>query len=190
MRSARLVRTSADIGRKFLMRLDGCIAFCLCGDLEAEEIEGPGLGGGRPRQDGRGVGIAEADAVAREVSGVLQEGAEVVDGLSVFGAPAPCGARRETLWLWRQERALRGVFHMTDSGEATWADFAEAIFLEAAARGRRLTRVKHITTTDYPTPAQRPANSRRYNEKLRRVYGLELPEWRSSLTACCARLIP
>jgi dTDP-4-dehydrorhamnose reductase len=49
--------------------------------------------------------------------------------------------------------ALRGVFHMTGSGEATWADFAEAIFVKAAARGRRLTRVKHITTTDYPTPA-------------------------------------
>jgi dTDP-4-dehydrorhamnose reductase len=79
---------------------------------------------------------------------------------------------------------------MTGSGEATWADFAEAIFAEAAARGRRLTRVKRITTADYPTPARRPANSRLDNEKLRRVYGLELPDWRKSLTACCARLIP
>ena len=73
--------------------------------------------------------------------------------------------------------------------EATWADFAEAIFAEAAARGRRLTRVKRITTADYPTPARRPANSRLDNEKLRRVFGLELPDWRKSLTACCARLI-
>ena len=46
--------------------------------------------------------------------------------------------------------ALRGVFHMTGSGEATWADFAEAIFVEVAACGHRLTRVKPITTTDYP----------------------------------------
>ena len=86
--------------------------------------------------------------------------------------------------------ALFGVFHMTGSGEGTWADFAEAIFAEAAARGRRLTRVKRITTADYPTPARRPANSRLDNEKLRRVYGLELPDWRKSLTACCVRLIP
>jgi dTDP-4-dehydrorhamnose reductase len=86
--------------------------------------------------------------------------------------------------------ALFGVFHMTGSGEATWADFAEAIFAEAAARGRRLTRVKRITTADYPTPARRPANSRLDNEKLRRVYGLELPDWRNSLAACCVRLIP
>ena len=34
--------------------------------------------------------------------------------------------------------ALRGIFHMTGSGEATWADFAEAVFGEAAARGRAL----------------------------------------------------
>jgi dTDP-4-dehydrorhamnose reductase len=85
--------------------------------------------------------------------------------------------------------ALRGVFHMTGSGEAGWADLAEAIFAEAAARGRRATRVKRITTAEYPTPARRPLNSRLDNEKLRRVYGLELPPWRKSLTACCARLL-
>ncbi len=83
---------------------------------------------------------------------------------------------------------LRGVFHMTGAGEASWADFAEAIFSEAAARGRPLTRVRRIATADYPTPAHRPANSRLDNGKLFRVYGLRLPEWRASLKACCARL--
>ncbi len=84
---------------------------------------------------------------------------------------------------------LRGIFHMTGSGEATWADFAEAVFREAEARGRRSTRVKRIATADYPTPARRPANSRLDNEKLARVYGLSLPDWRRSVTACCARLL-
>ena len=78
---------------------------------------------------------------------------------------------------------------MTGSGEATWADFAEAIFHEAAARGRRQTRVKRIATADYPTPARRPANSRLDNEKLARVYGLRLPEWRQSVADCCDRLL-
>ncbi len=86
--------------------------------------------------------------------------------------------------------ALRGVFHMTGSGEATWADFAEAIFAQAAARGRRSTGVNPIATADYPTSAERPLNSRLDNDKLRRVYGLELPDWRKSLKECCARLIP
>jgi dTDP-4-dehydrorhamnose reductase len=85
---------------------------------------------------------------------------------------------------------LRGIFHMSGSGDATWADFAEAVFREAAARGRRLTRVKRITTAEFPTPARRPANSRLDNEKLRRVYGLRLPDWRESLAVCCARLLP
>jgi dTDP-4-dehydrorhamnose reductase len=85
--------------------------------------------------------------------------------------------------------ALRGVFHMTGSGEASWADFAEAIFFAAAARGRRLTQVKRIASADYPTLARRPTNSRLDNEKLTRVYGLRLPEWRASLTACCERLL-
>jgi dTDP-4-dehydrorhamnose reductase len=86
--------------------------------------------------------------------------------------------------------ALRGIFHLTGSGEATWADVAEAVFHEAAARGRRPTRVKRILAADYPTPARRPANSRLDNEKLGRVYGLKLPEWRRSVAVCCARLLP
>ena len=84
---------------------------------------------------------------------------------------------------------LRGVFHMTGGGEATWADFAEAIFADAGARGRRATRVKRITTADYPTPARRPANSRLDNGKLKRVYGLALPDWRPSLAVCLERLL-
>ena len=85
---------------------------------------------------------------------------------------------------------LRGVFHMTGGDEASWADLAEAVFSEAHARGRRLTRVKRIATADYPTPAKRPANSRLDNAKLGRAYGIALPHWRLSLVACCARLIP
>jgi dTDP-4-dehydrorhamnose reductase len=84
---------------------------------------------------------------------------------------------------------LRGIFHMTGSGEGTWADFAEVVFREAEARGRRSTRVKRIPTSDYPTPARRPANSRLDNEKLARVYGFRLPDWRGSVEACCARLL-
>ncbi len=84
---------------------------------------------------------------------------------------------------------LRGLFHMTGSGEASWADLAETIFHEAAARGRRQTQVKRIATPDYPTPARRPANSRLDNEKLARVYGVKLPEWRQSVAVCCARLL-
>lgn len=88
-----------------------------------------------------------------------------------------------------RSQALRGVFHMTGAGEATWADFAEAIFTEAAAHGRAPVSVKRITTADYPTPAKRPANSRLATSMLQQAFGLALPEWRQSTKTCVARLL-
>lgn len=85
--------------------------------------------------------------------------------------------------------ALRGVFHMTGAGEASWADFAEAIFGEAATLGRAPVAVRRIATADYPTAAQRPMNSRLDNGKLAATYGLALPDWRGSAKRCVARLL-
>lgn len=84
---------------------------------------------------------------------------------------------------------LRGVFHMTGQGEATWADVAEATFAAAERHGRKPARVRRIGTLDYPTPAMRPANSRLDNDKLSRTYGVVLPEWRRSLSDCVDRLL-
>lgn len=77
--------------------------------------------------------------------------------------------------------SLRGVFHMTAIGEASWADFAEAIFAASAARSGPSARVKRITTADYPTPAPRPANNRLDCGLIARVHGVALPDWRQSL---------
>lgn len=85
---------------------------------------------------------------------------------------------------------LRGVFHLVGSGEASWADLAELVFIEAARRGRPPVRVKRITTADYPTAARRPANSRLDGTKLARTYGLIIPDWRISVADCVARLLP
>lgn len=86
--------------------------------------------------------------------------------------------------------ALRGVFHMTAQGEASWADFAEAIFAASAARGGPFASVRRIGTADYPTPAARPANSRLDCGLIARVHGVILPDWRGSLDAVVARLTP
>ena len=84
---------------------------------------------------------------------------------------------------------LRGVFHMTGQGEATWADLAEATFAAAERQGRRPVRVKRIATADYPTLTRRPPNSRLDNGKLIRAYGVILPDWRASLPGCVDRLL-
>jgi dTDP-4-dehydrorhamnose reductase len=82
-----------------------------------------------------------------------------------------------------------GVYHMTGSGEAVWADLAEAVFAEAERFGRKPVRVKRIATADYPTPAKRPKNSQLDNRKLGDVFGVKLPDWRASTRACVARLL-
>lgn len=86
-------------------------------------------------------------------------------------------------------RELRGIFHAPGGGEASWADLAEAVFEGAARRGRALVRVDRITTQDYPTPAQRPKNSRLDPQQLLSTYGLQLPDWRQSLEICLDRLV-
>ena len=85
---------------------------------------------------------------------------------------------------------LRGVFHMTAQGEASWADFAEGIFAASAARGGPSASVRHIGTADYPTPATRPANSRLDSGLIARVHGVTLPDWRTSLDDVMDRLQP
>lgn len=76
-----------------------------------------------------------------------------------------------------------GAYHYTNSGTASWYDFAVAIFEEAAALGYplRLRQVKPITTDQYPTPAQRPAYSVLAGEKLSKLIGQTAPHWRVSL---------
>ncbi len=88
---------------------------------------------------------------------------------------------------WREE--YRGVFHATGAGETTWHGFATAIFAEAAALGQPVPAVQAITTADWPTPAQRPADSRLDCGKLARVFGTALPDWRTSLAPIISKLI-
>jgi dTDP-4-dehydrorhamnose reductase len=88
------------------------------------------------------------------------------------------------------DAALRGVFHMTAGGDASWADFAEAIFATSRTHGGPSAAVTRITTVDFPTPATRPSNSRLDCGKIARVHGIALPDWRAALDTVVARLQP
>ncbi|KLK92875.1 dTDP-4-dehydrorhamnose reductase [Microvirga vignae] len=88
-----------------------------------------------------------------------------------------------------QDRALRGVFHMTGAGFASWAEFAAEIFTLSARSGGPSARVRPIMTADYPTPAKRPFNSRLDCTKLETIHGIRLPSWQTSLASCVERLI-
>jgi dTDP-4-dehydrorhamnose reductase len=83
---------------------------------------------------------------------------------------------------------LRGVFHLAGTGEASWADFAEAIFAGLVRRGRSPVTVRPIATSEFPTPARRPANSRLDCARLATIHGVRLPRWQDSLAVCLDRL--
>lgn len=87
------------------------------------------------------------------------------------------------------DASLRGIFHIAGSGETTWAQFAEAIFDDAAAHGRTRVNVVPISAAEYPAVAARPKNSRLDCDKLAQTYGLRLPDWRASTRACVAQLL-
>ncbi|GLQ53641.1 dTDP-4-dehydrorhamnose reductase [Devosia nitrariae] len=87
------------------------------------------------------------------------------------------------------EAALRGTFHMTAGGEASWADFACAIMTVSGDMGGPNASITAIDTVDYPTPARRPANSRLSSAKLAEVHGVELPVWQDSLCEVVSRLV-
>lgn len=78
------------------------------------------------------------------------------------------------------DRNLRGTFHLCGSGSVTWADFAEMIFDKSRRMGLMSASVERITTTEYRTPANRPADSRLDCGKIAEIYGIQLPTWQKS----------
>jgi dTDP-4-dehydrorhamnose reductase len=78
---------------------------------------------------------------------------------------------------------FQGVYHAAGAGETTWHGFAA----EATARLRerepdaKVAEVDGIPTSEYPTPAKRPANSRLNCEKLKERFGWGMMDWRDSL---------
>ena len=70
-----------------------------------------------------------------------------------------------------------GTYHYSGAPDVSWADFARAIFEQA---GKAVT-VTPIPTTDYPTPAKRPLNSRMECGATQRVFGVPRLDWRDGL---------
>jgi dTDP-4-dehydrorhamnose reductase len=92
--------------------------------------------------------------------------------------------------LAARDGGLGGIYHCAGSGHTTWHGFATAIFEAAGPLGWPVPQVQAIATADWPTPAQRPADSRLDCSKLRAVFNVGLPQWQPSLqravTAVCA----
>jgi len=81
------------------------------------------------------------------------------------------------------EQQASGIYHFTALGQTSWHGFASAILEEASRIGFdiKTDSVEPIPTTDYPTPATRPAYSVLDTEKIKPYLSSPVPEWRDSL---------
>ncbi|MDD7425725.1 MAG: dTDP-4-dehydrorhamnose reductase [[Actinobacillus] rossii] len=105
-----------------------------------------------------------------------------------FGGPTYAGDIAKALIemanqiLAGKENAF-GIYHFTGKPYVSWYEFAKAIFAEAEMQKiiERQPLVNCIATSDYPTPAKRPTNSRLNLGKIDRTFGIQPSDWRTAL---------
>lgn len=80
---------------------------------------------------------------------------------------------------------VAGLYHLAADGETSWFDYADYVlnFARDAGISLKLAKdgLKAIPTSQYPTPAQRPLNSRLNTEKLKTTFDLRLPDWQTGV---------
>ena len=128
---------------------------------------------------------------------LMRERAELKIVDDQMGAPTWCRDLAEATALvlsqvnsakpWGDNTQPWGVYHMSNVGVTSWHGFAQAIqTLDSSDKtdARVTAKLLPIPSSEYPTPAQRPLNSRLDNQKLQQVFGLGLQDWRTALALC------
>ena len=109
------------------------------------------------------------------------------------GCPTHAGDLAQTIsevTLAMEDGAWRhAIWHVTNAGETTWHGLAQHIFARAAASGCKTAVAHAIDSADFPTRANRPANSRLSSAKLARDFGIALRSWESAVDEVVGRII-
>lgn len=108
-----------------------------------------------------------------------------------IGTPTPAALIADvTAQALQHPGQLSGTWHLTASGQTSWHGFAEAIFAEALARGvlAKVPEVVAIPSSEYPTPAKRPAWSVLDNRRLQQDFDIVLPSWQDGLKRVMAEI--
>ncbi|MGA2672215.1 MAG: dTDP-4-dehydrorhamnose reductase [Terracidiphilus sp.] len=75
-----------------------------------------------------------------------------------------------------------GIYNLTSTGATSWFGFARALLAKSAAtHGFTVPKLIPIGTSDYPTPAKRPANSRLSCKRVEEIFGVIMPDWEHAL---------
>ncbi|MBF7142231.1 dTDP-4-dehydrorhamnose reductase [Pseudomonas sp. LY10J] len=120
---------------------------------------------------------------------LLQERPELKVVADQIGAPTWAGSiAQSTVQLVERWQAGNpgewGVYHLTNSGETSWFGFAQAIGEQLRNAGKPCASLVPIPSSQYPTPAQRPLNSRLECGKLQAQWGVTQPHWQDALLEC------
>ncbi|WXL27349.1 dTDP-4-dehydrorhamnose reductase [Ectopseudomonas mendocina] len=79
---------------------------------------------------------------------------------------------------------LSGTYHLAAAGEVSWYGYANHIVQTAKKLDipLKVQTIYPIATSEYPTPAARPHNSRLNTQKLRDAFSIHLPDWQVGVT--------
>ncbi|TJZ93243.1 dTDP-4-dehydrorhamnose reductase [Paracoccus gahaiensis] len=121
---------------------------------------------------------------ANFVKTMLRLGAER-DRLTVvadqIGGPTPAadiaGAALSMIAAMRDDPAKGGLYHFAGAPDTSWAGFAREIMAQAGLGAE----IADIPSSDYPTPAARPLNSRLDCTRIAQDFGIARPDWRAGL---------
>ncbi|MGC7839438.1 dTDP-4-dehydrorhamnose reductase [Pseudomonas wayambapalatensis] len=106
-----------------------------------------------------------------------------------IGAPTWAGtiaaSTRALIERWQAGQAgAWGTYHLTAQGKTSWFGFAQAIAEQLKARGLPCAELLPIPSSEYPTPARRPLNSRLDCSRLAREWQVSQPHWQQALIDC------
>ncbi len=120
---------------------------------------------------------------------LLQEKPELRVVADQIGAPTWAGtiaaSTRRLIERWQAGQAGDwGTYHLTAQGETSWFGFAQAIAEHLENTGKPCATLLPIPSSEYPTPARRPLNSRLDCSRLQRQWQVSQPDWRQALIDC------
>ncbi len=91
----------------------------------------------------------------------------------------------------KAQKFQSGLYHLASSGETTWHGFASKIAqLVINKEALKIKAIEKIPTSQYPTPAKRPHNSRISTQSLSERFSLVLPNWDEALALCMEECQP
>jgi dTDP-4-dehydrorhamnose reductase len=92
-----------------------------------------------------------------------------------------------------QKPALSGIYHLVASGETSWHGYANHVITQVRSLrpdlALRVNEIAPVPTASFPTPAQRPRNSRLHTGKLQQAFGLVLPPWQAGVNRLLTEIL-